>query len=72
MDEKNREAGRKYRLSISVGNAYYDPEKPCSLDELISAADKRMYENKEGKKRRLGRGVSLADGAPLPSGSERR
>ncbi len=72
VDEKNREAGRKYRLSISVGNAYYDPEKPCSLDELISAADKRMYENKEGKKRRLGRGVSLADSAPLPSGSERR
>jgi len=72
VDEKNREAGRKYRLSISVGGAYYDPEKPCSLDELISAADKRMYENKQDKKRRLAQGASLANSAPPPSGSERR
>ncbi len=72
VDEKNREAGRKYRLSISVGGAYYDPEKPCSLDELISTADKRMYENKQDKKRRLAQGASLADSATLPSGREER
>ncbi|HRS83759.1 MAG TPA: diguanylate cyclase [Smithellaceae bacterium] len=72
VNEKNLEAGRKYRLSISVGGVFYDPESPCSLDELISAADKRMYENKQGKKRGLASGASLADSAHLPSGSERR
>lgn len=68
VDAKNREAGRKYRLSISVGESYYDSETPCLLDELISAADKRMYESKQDKKRRLAQGVSLADNASVSSG----
>jgi len=72
VDAKNREAGRKFKLSISIGGASYDPEKPCSLDELIFIADKLMYENKQDKKRRLAQGASLANSAPLPSGREER
>lgn len=40
---------RGYRLSISIGIAYYDPDKPCSIEELLSRADKLMYEQKKLK-----------------------
>ena len=46
----NARAGRAFNISISVGMAYYDPEHPCSLDELITRADSLMYEEKVGKK----------------------
>jgi diguanylate cyclase (GGDEF)-like protein len=35
-----------YRLSLSIGLSYYDPENPCSLEELIERADKYIYESK--------------------------
>jgi len=50
IDTQNNGENRKYKLSISVGCAYYDPENPCSLDELIGHADKLMYEQKQNKK----------------------
>jgi diguanylate cyclase (GGDEF)-like protein/PAS domain S-box-containing protein len=50
MDTQNNQENRKYRLSISVGCSCYDPEHPCSLDELIAQADKSMYEQKQNKK----------------------
>ena len=42
-------AGRKkdYTLSFSWGLSYYDPEKPASVYELVSQADKLMYEQKK-------------------------
>ena len=42
----NARAGRNYNISVSVGMVYCDPEKPCSLDELMSRADSLMYEQK--------------------------
>jgi two-component system cell cycle response regulator len=42
---------RPYRLSISVGAACYNPDEPCSIDELLSRADLRMYEHKRSKRR---------------------
>ena len=39
----------KYNLSLSYGLAFYDPENPCSLDELLMQADKAMYEHKRNK-----------------------
>lgn len=42
----NTRAGRNYNISVSVGMVYCDPEKPCSLDELMSRADSLMYEQK--------------------------
>jgi len=49
LDFNNLE-NREYILSISIGCAYYDPAVPCSIDELMTQADKRMYENKQNKK----------------------
>jgi len=42
----NEERNRSYKLSLSVGTAYYDPEHPCSIDELLIQGDKLMYEQK--------------------------
>lgn len=50
IDKRNNQENRKYRLSISMGCAYYDPENPCALDDLIVRADKLMYEQKQKKK----------------------
>jgi diguanylate cyclase (GGDEF)-like protein/PAS domain S-box-containing protein len=49
LDERNRSEGRSYTLSLSVGIAHHDPEKPCSLDELMVRADTLMYEEKRNK-----------------------
>jgi diguanylate cyclase (GGDEF)-like protein/PAS domain S-box-containing protein len=46
----NSKNKREYSLSLSYGLAYYDPEKPCSLDELLMKADKTMYEHKKHNK----------------------
>jgi diguanylate cyclase (GGDEF)-like protein/PAS domain S-box-containing protein len=50
IDLQNNQENRRYKLSISIGWAYYDPETPCSIDELIARADKLMYEQKQKKK----------------------
>jgi diguanylate cyclase (GGDEF)-like protein/PAS domain S-box-containing protein len=49
VDKHNNKRGRRYKISISVGTAYYDPDNPCSLDELMSHADKLMYDQKRSK-----------------------
>ncbi|HLE17513.1 MAG TPA: diguanylate cyclase, partial [Syntrophales bacterium] len=49
LDIHNAREGRNYTISISVGMAYCDPEKPCSLDELMSRADSLMYGKKKTK-----------------------
>lgn len=38
-------------LSISVGAACYQPDQPCSINELLAQADRLMYKQK-GEKRR--------------------
>ncbi|MBU0545016.1 MAG: diguanylate cyclase [Proteobacteria bacterium] len=50
IDIWNNKENRKYRLSISMGCSYYDPENACSIDELIARADKLMYEQKQSRK----------------------
>jgi diguanylate cyclase (GGDEF)-like protein len=40
---------RRYPISMSIGAAVYDPQAPCSLDDLISRADTLMYEQKKNK-----------------------
>lgn len=47
----NAKGNRKYKLSISIGIAYYDPEFPCSVDELLKQADKMMYQEKRRKQK---------------------
>ena len=51
LREKNARPGRLYTLELSAGIKSYDPEHPCSLDELISRADTLMYKEKRSKYR---------------------
>jgi diguanylate cyclase (GGDEF)-like protein/PAS domain S-box-containing protein len=50
IDNINSRKGKKYNLSISIGYAVFDPRHPDSLDELMSHADREMYEDKKSKK----------------------
>jgi len=50
VDLSNNEENRHYKISVSIGVSFYNPQNPCSLDELISRADKLMYEHKRSKK----------------------
>jgi diguanylate cyclase (GGDEF)-like protein/PAS domain S-box-containing protein len=42
----NAAPGRRYRLSLSLGAASFDPAAPLELDELLRLADERMYADK--------------------------
>jgi diguanylate cyclase (GGDEF)-like protein/PAS domain S-box-containing protein len=46
----NTKADKSCQLSISIGMSRYNPKNPCSLDKLLSKADKLMYEQKKHKK----------------------
>jgi len=61
-DTRNNQENRRYRLSISVGCSCYDPEHPCSIEELMASADRLMYEHKQKKKSLLLQGASLQAG----------
>ena len=39
----------RYKLSLSVGMARFDPKRPVSLGKLISMADEAMYEHKKNR-----------------------
>ncbi len=41
---------RPYKLSFSIGTARYEVTTPCSVEELLEAADREMYRNKLEKK----------------------
>ncbi|HEX8746187.1 MAG TPA: PAS domain S-box protein [Pyrinomonadaceae bacterium] len=50
LEEYNRQDSRPFDLSLSVGVVHFDPESGSSLEELISQADKAMYQNKQSKR----------------------
>lgn len=50
IDAHNLDSDRPYRLAISIGITVYDPEKPCSLEELIERGDRLMYDNKQNRR----------------------
>jgi len=47
LDTHNARGKCSYELSLSMGIARYDPECPCSIDELLGRADSLMYEQKQ-------------------------
>ncbi|MBI5101856.1 MAG: diguanylate cyclase [Nitrospirae bacterium] len=51
IDVKNEENDRRYKLSLSSGIAYYDPEHPSTIDELLTTADALMYDQKRNKRK---------------------
>jgi GGDEF domain-containing protein len=44
--KKSKNAGCQYALSLSVGVARFDPNNAVTLGELMTQADKAMYERK--------------------------
>jgi diguanylate cyclase (GGDEF)-like protein/PAS domain S-box-containing protein len=49
FDEFNAAADRPFRLSVSAGMAFFDPEHPATIEDLLMRADKLMYERKRSK-----------------------
>lgn len=49
LDICNRNAGRPYQLSVSMGACITVPPKGSSVFQMITAADNRMYEEKKKK-----------------------
>ncbi len=47
----NVQLSQDYKLSVSVGAAYFDPEHPIQIDELLSQADALMYAQKRNKQK---------------------
>lgn len=48
-DLHNELSKKPYKLSISLGFAYFCPGSPCSFEDLMKAADKALYEDKQSK-----------------------
>ena len=46
LRQREPEAGAPYPLTLSVGLATYDPERHRSVEDLVAAADRKMYEEK--------------------------
>jgi diguanylate cyclase (GGDEF)-like protein/PAS domain S-box-containing protein len=51
LSERNREPGRAYEISLSLGAAHFGPEEQLTLEELLHEADTRMYARKAGRAR---------------------
>jgi diguanylate cyclase (GGDEF)-like protein len=51
LTHHNATENRSYKLSLSFGVAYCDPEDTCSVDELVAQAEKMMYEHKRSKQK---------------------
>jgi len=50
LEKRNQEGSRPYQLTLSVGITRFDPEAPCTLNELIAQADSLMYHHKKSGK----------------------
>jgi diguanylate cyclase (GGDEF)-like protein len=59
-------AERRYTLSLSVGVAHFDPEKPVTLQELMRQADAGLYGHRR-KARRVADGLTAANSEPARS-----
>lgn len=49
----NGQRTREYSLSMSLGMSDWNPGRPVSLGELMADADRKMYENKMVRKRKM-------------------
>ncbi len=50
IDEYNADKDETQKLSMSFGTAFYNHENPVSIDEVLSAADDNMHNQKKIKK----------------------
>jgi diguanylate cyclase (GGDEF)-like protein len=49
LEKRNQQGDWPYQLSLSLGIAHYDPEAPCTVNELIAQADSQMYQQKRAR-----------------------
>jgi diguanylate cyclase (GGDEF)-like protein len=49
LTRANEAPGREWELSVSIGVALFDPERPQALEDLIHEADRHMYEAKHSR-----------------------
>ena len=50
LEKRKQQGDWPYQLSLSLGIAHYDPEAPCTVNELIAQADSQMYQQKRARK----------------------
>jgi len=53
-------AENRYKLTLSVGAAHFDPDKPATLQELMRQADTALYERKRKNRTCESNGLSAA------------
>ena len=51
LNRHNAQSDRPYKLSFSIGIAYVAPDEQVTLEELISKADREMYEHKRARRK---------------------
>jgi len=49
LEDLNSKGSLPYRVTLSMGIAPFNPERPCSINELLTGANRAMSENKRGK-----------------------
>jgi diguanylate cyclase (GGDEF)-like protein len=49
--KKASQGESRYRLSLSIGAAWFDPQRAVSLGQLMEAADRAMYREKRNRRR---------------------
>ena len=62
----NERPNRAFALSVSAGVALFDPDRPRTLDELISEADRHMYEAKHVQRTADRQGVGHVEATADP------
>ncbi|HPW18813.1 MAG TPA: diguanylate cyclase [Candidatus Aminicenantes bacterium] len=50
LHARNARPEAAFPVSFSLGVSRYDPDKPCSVHELLAEADRRMYRDKMSKR----------------------
>jgi len=51
IDNYNADKSSSLKLSLSFGSSYYNPDKPLSIEEVLSRADEKMHEHKKARNR---------------------
>ena len=64
VNKFNEQSGLSYKLSLSMGFACFDPDRPCSIEDLLSRADALMYEDKKRRSKNAALPALLRAGMP--------
>ena len=59
LDDHHLQTKPPYKLAMSFGIAYFNPQNPSSIEVLLAEADKLMYENKQRKVDRVKNGPAF-------------